>query len=271
MTTGDFDEDGHQDLAVAHVITEDVAILLGNGDGSFRLRWEYIEISLYNVSLGDFNEDGHQDLVLSGGGGDISILLGVGDGSFREQVRYRTNLNSYSVAIGDFTGDGHQDLAVADRFSYNVSILFGNGDGSFNISLSYGAGGKPFSVVLDDFNEDGLPDLAVANQESDDITILINTGLFECWDEDGDGYQDAACGGTDCDDTDPLVYPWYPESDKMGNCDDGKDNDCDGLTDTDPECTPPCSVLDLFSSNNRTIFFLIPTLALIFIVRRFIE
>ena len=53
-----------------------------------------------------------------------------------------------------------------------------------------------------------------------------------CWDHDGDGYQDQACGGTDCDDSDPLVNPGAPEI-----CDNGIDDDCDVLRDAwDPDC-----------------------------------
>ncbi len=51
-------------------------------------------------------------------------------------------------------------------------------------------------------------------------------------DADDDGFADADCGGTDCDDTRPTVKPGLPE-----DCEDGHDNDCDGAVDgADREC-----------------------------------
>jgi C1A family cysteine protease len=56
----------------------------------------------------------------------------------------------------------------------------------------------------------------------------------ECLDTDGDGYgTGGACDGElDCENDEPTVYPGAPEI-----CDDGLDNDCNGLTDgDDPAC-----------------------------------
>jgi len=55
-----------------------------------------------------------------------------------------------------------------------------------------------------------------------------------CIDADGDGYfAEPGCGTpVDCDDSDPSVYPGALEV-----CNDGKDNDCDGLVDcNDTDC-----------------------------------
>ena len=53
----------------------------------------------------------------------------------------------------------------------------------------------------------------------DDVT---DECVEDCPDADGDGVQDAACGGTDCDDADPNRYPGNTEV-----CDDIHDEDCD--------------------------------------------
>jgi hypothetical protein len=50
----------------------------------------------------------------------------------------------------------------------------------------------------------------------------------DCQDGDGDGYQDAACGGDDCDDSNSSVYPGAEEI-----CDNNVDDNCNGGVDED--------------------------------------
>jgi MYXO-CTERM domain-containing protein len=59
-------------------------------------------------------------------------------------------------------------------------------------------------------------------------------GVCTCADADGDGYEDQACGGDDCQDDDSLVNPAAAEE-----CGDGIDNDCDGRIDENCDTEPP--------------------------------
>ena len=86
-------------------------------------------------------------------------------------------------------------------------------------------------------------DLTGFNPQDPQDYVFIMELILEIWsqgaceDKDGDGYEDEACGGDDCDDDDPTTNPGVFEDKEAGNCADGKDNDCDGLTDADPECS----------------------------------
>ncbi len=197
--TGDFNGDGVPDLAVVNPCNSSycgtgygsVAVLLGNGDGSFQNPVLYATGTFQpmSVAAGDFNEDGALDLVVASqcpssascGTGQVSVLLGNGDGTFQSPIPYSAGAgSSYFVAVGDFNEDGNLDLAVANQTSASstVSILLGNGDGTFQAPVSYstGAGSASF-VAVGDFNNDGAPDLAVANAGTQDsVSILLGNG-----------------------------------------------------------------------------------------------
>jgi len=81
---------------------------------------------------------------------------------------------------------------------------------------------------------------------------IIKTPVTTCTDNDGDGYATEGweCGPIDCDDSDPSVNPNATEV-----CDDGIDNDCDGLIDNDdPDCEcneSPCVIITIY--HNETL------------------
>ena len=88
LAVGDFNGDGHQDVAVAAskcVLGEYasiISVLLGKGNGTFQLAKDTDVLDCAtSVAVGDFNRDGQQDLAVGLSGG-VSILLAVANGTF---------------------------------------------------------------------------------------------------------------------------------------------------------------------------------------------
>ncbi len=107
--------------------------------------------------------------------------------------------------------------------------------------------GRTLHVVVGDLHPNNAYEIRVGDssftRSSDENGVLyfeddrsehhvVSIGQGMCQDGDDDGYLDASCGGTDCDDTDAAIHPGVEE-----NCNDGKDNDCNGYTDgLDEQC-----------------------------------
>jgi hypothetical protein len=167
---GDFNGDGHIDLAVSNSLSNTVSILLGNGDGTFAPQQTYpAGLSPVSVVVGDFNGDGKLDVVTENNGG-VSVLLGNGDGTFGPPQTFDSSADV--IAAGDFNGDGKLDLVSSvdvtiQREPANVAILLGNGDGTFAdpvfvpmVTIDLFQGSSTSGVVVADFNGDGKPDIA---------------------------------------------------------------------------------------------------------------
>ena len=169
------------DLAVANQISNDVSILIGNGNGTFVTPAVNYGVGggETSVAVGDYNNDTILDLaVADANSGTVSILIGKGNGTFvTPAVSYRVEGAPFSVAAGDFNNDKILDLATANAISDDVSILIGNGNGTFvPPAVKYGVGDRPLSIAVGDFNNDTILDLATANENSGTVSILIGNG-----------------------------------------------------------------------------------------------
>ncbi len=194
VTAGDFNGDGHLDLAVADEGNATVSVFLGNGDGTFRARTDYAAgNSPVWVSTDDLNGDTVLDLAVANKGENtVSVLLGlgttttsttagttsVGNGTFAAETVYPAGGEPTSIAVADYNIDGLPDLAVADETDNAVSVLLNLGSGTFGPNFELPAGTGPDSIVTADFNGDSKPDVATANNGSDNVSVILNSSNF---------------------------------------------------------------------------------------------
>jgi uncharacterized protein (TIGR03437 family) len=179
---GDFNGDGFQDLAVAHVDAHTLTVLLGTGTGAFTQPVGSpfpTGGSPVRVVVGDFNGDGIEDVALP----DVvtptvTVLLGNGSGRFAAAPGSPFSAGTEpSIAVGDFNGDGIQDIAAASFQSGSVTVLLGSVSGGFTVMPGgpFPTGNNPNDIVVGDFNGDGIQDLATANFTDNTVTVLLGT------------------------------------------------------------------------------------------------
>src|SRR6266850_5773715 len=199
---GDLNGDGKPDIAVSawggsgdtggNLNT--VAILLGNGDGTFQPPVFYQSINnTYGIAIGDFNNDGKPDIIVRNPEA-IALSLGNGDGTFLPGyviLAEPTTLISVnppgpilnglvSSVIGDFNEDGNLDIAAAED-GERVDVLLGTGTGAFAPPVTYlnnqhqtGSGGG--QIAMAKLSNSGHLDLVVGTGYGTTLGIFRGNG-----------------------------------------------------------------------------------------------
>jgi len=164
----DLNNDGILDLATANATSNNVAVLLGTGSGTFGAAVYYPtnSTSSNGICSADFNADGIKDLITANpSSGDVSVLLGIGSGVFGTATNYTVGPQANYAVAEDFDQDCNVDIAVTTGGAVGgppcaVALLKGNGTGSFGAPILFPTLDSPWQICMADFDKDGRMDVA---------------------------------------------------------------------------------------------------------------
>jgi len=177
VITADVNGGGKADIIAINHGTDDIAVFINKGDGSFAERVIYaVGNGPSAASSADINGDGYADVMVANEfGNTVSVLMNKGDGTLAAKVDYTTGDSPRSVLTMDINNDGKADLVVANTNSNTVSMWLNKGDGTFAPRADYVTDDSPCAAIID-VNRDGLMDLVVANRGSDTVSVFMNNG-----------------------------------------------------------------------------------------------
>ena len=214
LALADLNGDGVLDAATANFSSNQVDVLLGNGNGTFAARTSFpVPNNPARIVAADFNGDGVLDLAATRyNAGNVAVLIGVGDGTFAGQVSYPMEgggTQLVGLKAVDMDGDGTLDLVGAHRSGGNrVAIWIGRGDGTFADGVAYGTITGAYELAVADFDADGDMDVAVASLSGTVMRVMWNNG---------DGTL--AAGGTDLETGGAMVAVVARDFDGDGDAD----------------------------------------------------
>lgn len=184
LKTADLDGDGLLDIAVCNGTSNNIMVLINNGDSTFSSQIAgAVDRIPYDIDAADLDNDGDPDLITASlGDSSISICYNDGSGMCESIVNIIEGVKTSAVTAADFDNDGHIDLAAAKVYSDSVYIYFNDGQGGFSVPGNpYYVQGAPYTIISTDIDSDGDIDLIAAMySDTNFVTILYNNsrGVF---------------------------------------------------------------------------------------------
>lgn len=179
---GDLNGDDKPDLVTANNNDSDIAVVFGDGRGSFTPAPGSpfaVAPSPYPLTLGDLNADGHLDIVSTSTAESsraLTVLFGDGRGGFRRSDIQLRTVRPWYVAIDDLNGDGKPDMVSTHAERNELTVLIANSTGSFTETPDspYDLGHSAWRVLLVDVNRDGKADVVAAADKG--VRIMLGDG-----------------------------------------------------------------------------------------------
>ena len=183
ITVADFNQDGIPDLAIANQVSNNVSVLQGVGNGTFKpFSGPPLPVGNFPVAIASGSlagSTGPAMAIVNQKDQTVTVYLGNGNGTFvpSSQSPLATDTTPTGVAIADFVQQSLGGIAVTNTGAGTVTVWVDVGNGLFTQALEPPAGTNPYAIVAGNFTSNTFPDIAVTNNISGsagDVTLLIS-------------------------------------------------------------------------------------------------
>jgi len=187
VTVADFNLDGIPDLAILNQTSNNITILEGNGNGTFKL------VSNTSLATGNFpvaissgtlgGSTGPGLAIANQNDSTVSVYLGNGNGTFAAapQSPLSTGSPPSGITIADLANTSFGGIAVTVPSAGTVLGFADEGTGTFSTAVSSPAGSDPGAIIVGDFTGHTYPDVVVANNipaSVGDITLIVSPASY---------------------------------------------------------------------------------------------
>ena len=190
VTTGDFSNDGLQDIVTANFGGNSITVIPNTSTGPGNISFGTpITISIPGGgprAVETIEVNGKLDLVTADmSNGKLSIFQNTSTGpgnigfTLASTITMPAGSEPNALAIGDFNNDDLPDIAVGSFvFSTgNIYLLLNQGNGTFSAPTTMSTGGaNTVDLIARDFNGDGNTDLAVGGEQTNNVAVLYGNG-----------------------------------------------------------------------------------------------